>query len=66
VVILCSKAEFLIFKLKECGKIEQADLVDFVREFNELDYDHSGTLCASDLRLSQQQSDQANGSATAA
>ncbi|CAK9271099.1 unnamed protein product [Sphagnum jensenii] len=60
-----SKAEFLIFKLKECGKIEQADLVDFVREFNELDYDHSGTLCASDLRL-KQQSDQANGSAPAA
>jgi len=55
----------LIFKLKECGKIEQADLVDFVREFNELDYDHSGTLCASDLRLSQQ-SDEAKGSATAA
>ncbi len=64
-VVLCSKAEFLIFKLKECGKIEQADLVDFVREFNELDYDRSGTLCASDLRLSQQ-SDEAKGSATAA
>ncbi|CAK9200421.1 unnamed protein product [Sphagnum troendelagicum] len=52
-----SKAEFVLYKLKECGKIEQSDVVDFLKEFDALDYDHSGTLCHSDVLLSQQSAD---------
>jgi potassium channel subfamily K len=47
----------VLYKLKECGKIEQSDVVDFLKEFDALDYDHSGTLCHSDVLLSQQSSD---------
>ncbi len=47
----------MLYKLKECGKIEQSDVVDFLKEFDALDYDHSGTLCHSDVLLSQQSAD---------
>ncbi|XP_010252751.1 PREDICTED: two pore potassium channel a-like [Nelumbo nucifera] len=46
-------AEFIIYKLKEMGKISQEDVALLMEEFENLDVDQSGTLSASDLLLSQ-------------
>ncbi|KAL6975201.1 cAMP-dependent protein kinase subunit [Sarracenia purpurea var. burkii] len=46
-------AEFIIFKLKEMGKITQEDISLVMEEFEDLDVDQSGTLSASDLWLAQ-------------
>lgn len=44
-----SAAEFVIYKLKEMGKISQEEISLVMETFNKLDIDHSGTLTASDL-----------------
>ncbi|KAM1124079.1 hypothetical protein ACFX2I_005394 [Malus domestica] len=44
-----SAAEFIVYKLKEMGKINQEDIALVMEAFNKLDIDHSGTLTASDL-----------------
>ncbi|KAF5207051.1 Two-pore potassium channel [Thalictrum thalictroides] len=44
-------AEFVIYKLKEMGKITQEDISLVMEEFEALDVDQSGTLSASDLML---------------
>ncbi|XP_027329816.1 two-pore potassium channel 1 [Abrus precatorius] len=46
-------AEFVIYKLKEMGKISQEDISLVMQEFEELDVDQSGTLSTSDLTLTQ-------------
>ncbi|KAK6269505.1 hypothetical protein POUND7_006610 [Theobroma cacao] len=46
-------AEFVLFKLKEMGKICQDDILLIMEEFEELDVDQSGTLSASDINLAQ-------------
>ncbi|KAJ8755024.1 hypothetical protein K2173_015536 [Erythroxylum novogranatense] len=46
-------AEFVIYKLKEMGKISQEDISLVMEEFDELDVDQSGTISASDLSLAQ-------------
>ncbi|KAK7299935.1 hypothetical protein RJT34_10764 [Clitoria ternatea] len=46
-------AEFVIYKLKEMGKISQEDISLVMQEFEELDVDDSGTLTVSDLTLAQ-------------
>ncbi|CAH9072712.1 unnamed protein product [Cuscuta epithymum] len=46
-------AEFVIYKLKEMGKITQADISLVLKEFESLDVDQSGTLTSSDLTLAQ-------------
>ncbi|KAK4795889.1 hypothetical protein SAY86_028215 [Trapa natans] len=46
-------AEFIIYKLKEMGKITQEDIALVLNEFEELDVDQSGTLSVSDLTLAQ-------------
>lgn len=48
-----SAAEFVIYKLKEMGKISQEDIALVMEEFEDLDADQSGTLSASDLLLAQ-------------
>ncbi|KAF6153739.1 hypothetical protein GIB67_000972 [Kingdonia uniflora] len=48
-----SAAEFIVFKLKEMGKISQEDIELVMEEFEELDIDQSGTISASDLMLAQ-------------
>ncbi|XP_042477930.1 two pore potassium channel a-like [Macadamia integrifolia] len=48
-----SAAEFVIYKLKEMGKIKQEDVALVLEEFENLDFDQSGTLSISDLELSQ-------------
>ncbi|PIN00617.1 Tandem pore domain K+ channel [Handroanthus impetiginosus] len=46
-------AEFIIYKLKEMGKINQEDISLLREEFENLDVDQSGTLSTSDLMLAQ-------------
>ena len=46
-------AEFVIYKLKEMGKISQEDITLVMKEFEELDIDQSGSLSVSDITLAQ-------------
>lgn len=51
--LLYSAAEFILFKLKEMGKITQEDVSLVMEEFEDLDVDQSGTLSVSDIILAQ-------------
>ena len=51
-----SAAEFVLYKLKEMGKITQEDISLVMEEFEELDVDQSGTLSLSDITLAQSSS----------
>lgn len=51
-IICFSAAEFVIYKLKEVGKIEEDDVLEVLREFATLDIDESGTLKATDIHVS--------------
>lgn len=44
-----SAAEFVVYALKEMGKISQEDVAVILERFKHLDADQSGTLTASDL-----------------
>ncbi|XWS12957.1 hypothetical protein CRYUN_Cryun37aG0134400 [Craigia yunnanensis] len=44
-----SAAEFILYKLKEMGKVCQEDILLLIERFKTLDVDHSGTLTAADL-----------------
>uniref|UniRef100_A0A5B7B6E8 Putative two-pore potassium channel 1-like n=1 Tax=Davidia involucrata TaxID=16924 RepID=A0A5B7B6E8_DAVIN len=46
-------AEFVIYKLKEMGKINEEDISLIMEEFEDLDVDQSGALSASDIMLAQ-------------
>ncbi|XP_059662399.1 two-pore potassium channel 1 [Cornus florida] len=46
-------AEFILYKLKEMGKISQEDIALVLEEFEALDVDQSGTLSTSDIMLAQ-------------
>uniref|UniRef100_A0A7N0RFG9 Potassium channel domain-containing protein n=1 Tax=Kalanchoe fedtschenkoi TaxID=63787 RepID=A0A7N0RFG9_KALFE len=46
-------AEFVLFKLREVGKINQEDIKLVMEEFEHLDVDQTGTLSASDITLAQ-------------
>lgn len=46
-------AEFVVYKLKEMGKINQDDISLLLDEFECLDFDQSGTLSTTDLTLAQ-------------
>lgn len=48
----CSAAEFVIYKLKELGKIDEDDVQDVLKQFEALDRDESGALSYSDIRES--------------
>lgn len=47
-----SAAEFILYKLKEMGKICQDDVSLLMERFKAIDVDHSGTLTTDDLILS--------------
>ncbi|XP_050219350.1 two-pore potassium channel 1 [Mercurialis annua] len=49
-------AEFILYKLKEMGKITEDDISVVMEQFENLDVDESGTLSVSDLVLSQSNS----------
>ncbi|KAL0712872.1 hypothetical protein Bca4012_019850 [Brassica carinata] len=42
--------EFIVYKLKEMGKIDEKDISGIMEEFEQLDYDDSGTLTTSDIK----------------
>lgn len=42
-----------MYKLKEMGKIDEKDISGIMDEFEQLDYDESGTLTTSDIVLAQ-------------
>ncbi|RVW80379.1 Two-pore potassium channel 1 [Vitis vinifera] len=46
-------AEFILYKLKEMGKISQEDILLWMERFKDLDVDGSGTLTRANLMLSQ-------------
>ncbi|XP_062078833.1 two-pore potassium channel 1-like [Humulus lupulus] len=46
-------AEFVIYKLKEMGKISHEDVSQILEEFDDLDVDQSGTLSVCDINLAQ-------------
>ncbi|CAD6257146.1 unnamed protein product [Miscanthus lutarioriparius] len=46
-------ADFVLYKLKELGKISQEEIAEFLEEFDELDADNSGTLSPHDLIVAQ-------------
>ncbi|CAH2052804.1 unnamed protein product [Thlaspi arvense] len=46
-------AEFVVYKLKEMGKIDEKDVDGIMEEFEQLDDDESGTLTTSDIVLAQ-------------
>lgn len=51
---MCNRAaEYVIYKLKEMGKINQEDVLLLLEEFEYLDVDQSGTLSTCDLGLAQ-------------
>jgi hypothetical protein len=41
------------YKLKELGKVDEADIVDIAKEFCSLDYDQNGALKISNFHVSQ-------------
>lgn len=45
--------EFIIYKLKEMGKITQEDISLVMKEFEKLDFDRTGTLSTIDVALAQ-------------
>lgn len=46
-------ADFVLYKLKELGKISQEEIAEFLEEFDKLDADNSGTLSPNDLIVAQ-------------
>jgi hypothetical protein len=48
-----SAAEFILYKLKELGKVNEADIVDIANEFCSLDYDQNGALKISSFHVPQ-------------
>ncbi|KAJ9672379.1 hypothetical protein PVL29_025842 [Vitis rotundifolia] len=46
-------SDFIIYKLKEMGKISEEDVSIVMKEFEELDIDQSGALSAVDITLAQ-------------
>ncbi|KAI3964344.1 hypothetical protein MKX01_024961 [Papaver californicum] len=46
-----SATEFILYKLKEMGKVQQEDIVLLMKEFEDLDVDQSGTISTSDITL---------------
>ncbi|KAI3740882.1 hypothetical protein L2E82_31357 [Cichorium intybus] len=51
-----SAAEYIVYKLREMGKVSNEDIAIVVEGFKNLDVDHSGTLTVDDIKLIQAQS----------
>nr|XP_043611548.1 two-pore potassium channel 1-like [Erigeron canadensis] len=48
-----SVAEYVLYKLREMGKVSDEDIATVAEGFKNLDKDHSGTLTANDIKLVQ-------------
>lgn len=44
-----SKSEYIIYKLKEMGKIDEKDIMQICDQFSKLDSNHSGKITLPDL-----------------
>ncbi|KAL4562528.1 hypothetical protein LXL04_034735 [Taraxacum kok-saghyz] len=51
-----SAAEYIVYKLREMGKVSNEDIAIVVEGFKNLDVDHSGTLTVDDIKLIEAQS----------
>lgn len=40
----CSKSEYIVFKLKEMGKIDERDILQICNQFSKLDSSNSGKI----------------------
>ena len=49
VFCFCSKSEFVIYKLKQMGKISENDISQIGRQFDSLDSSQCGKLTLADL-----------------
>lgn len=47
---ICSKAEFVIYKLKEMGKIADKDIIQIAHQFDALDDANCGKISLADIR----------------
>lgn len=47
--LFCSKSEFVIYKLKEMGKIAEKDLIQISNQFDLLDSTKCGKITLADL-----------------
>lgn len=45
----CSKSEYVIYKLKEMGKIAQKDIMQISNQFDRLDNSNCGKITVADL-----------------
>lgn len=46
---LCSKSEFVIYKLKEMGKVSEKDIIQIMEKFDRLDAGNCGKITLADL-----------------
>ncbi|CAH1439886.1 unnamed protein product [Lactuca virosa] len=51
-----SAAEYIVYKLREMGKVSNEDIAIVVEGFKNLDVDHSGTLTVDDIKIIESQS----------
>lgn len=47
---MCSKAEFVLYKLKEMGSIQSHEIADISHQFDLLDVNHSGKISLARLQ----------------
>lgn len=52
-VCVCSKSEYVIYKLKDMGKITEKDILPICNQFDRLDTGNCGKITLSDLLESQ-------------
>ncbi|KAL1166960.1 hypothetical protein V6Z11_A06G232800 [Gossypium hirsutum] len=45
-----SKSEFVIYKLKELGKVSEKDIMQISQKFDRLDSGNCGRICLADLK----------------
>ena len=48
-VYICSKSEFVIYKLKEMGKVSEKDIMQICEKFDRLDAGNCGKITLADL-----------------
>lgn len=46
---MCSKSEYVIYKLKEMGKISEKDILQICKNFDRLDTGNCGKITLADL-----------------
>lgn len=47
--LTCSKSEFVIYKLKEMGKVADKDILQICNQFDQIDGTNSGKITLADV-----------------